>query len=275
MFTISSPLYDSDLCSTSIANFHRSCPNPDCSCDICLVCCKELREGFHDQKRDGEKNAERAGYERGIQVGQGKDSKAYVPLDFSNWKLNSDGSIPCPPKECGGCGTSTLELRRLCKNDWVEKLIANAEEVTLQFKPPDLDIAHECSSCITDSDSIRRQAAFRKNAHDNFLYSPNAVDLAEDDIAHFQSHWMRAEPVIVKNVLEKTSGLSWEPMVMWRACREIDPKVKCKEEAKSVKALDCWDWCEVSQPDSLCFKTRCICFLRSLLITIPFSCRLK
>ncbi|CAH2069278.1 unnamed protein product [Thlaspi arvense] len=213
-----------DLCSTSIANFHRNCPNPDCSCDICLACCKELREGFHDEA---------------------KDTEAYVPLDSSSWKLNSDGSIPCPPKERGGCGTSTLELRRLCECDWVENLITNAEEVTLQFRQPDVDIAHDCSSCITNSDSIRRQAAFRENAHDNFLYSPSAVDLAEDDIAHFQSHWMRAEPVVVRNVLEKTSGLSWEPMVMWRACREMDPKVGFKEEAKTVKALDCWDWNEV------------------------------
>ncbi|CAH8335123.1 unnamed protein product [Eruca vesicaria subsp. sativa] len=201
-----------DLCSTSIANFLRSCQNPDCSSDICLSCCKELRDG----------------------------------KSFSSWKLNSDGTIPCPPKEHGGCGTSTLELRRLFERDWVQKLITDAEKVTRQFKPLDVDIAHECSSCtVVSSDSIRRQAASRKNGHDNFLYSPNAVDLSEDDIAHFQSHWMRAEPVIVRNVLEKTSGLSWEPMVMWRACREIDPKVKCKEEAKAVKAVDCLDWCEV------------------------------
>ncbi|KAF2611594.1 hypothetical protein F2Q70_00009441 [Brassica cretica] len=159
-----------DFCSTSIANFHRSCLNPDCSSDICLSCCKELREDFrNNQERDREKNAER--------TGQGKDSKANVPLDISNWKLNSDGSIPCPPKELGGCGTSTLELRRLIKRDW--------------------------------------------------------------------SDWMRAEPVIVRNVLEKTSGLSWEPMVMWRACREMNPNVKCKGDGKSVKVLDCLDWCQV------------------------------
>ncbi|KAG2331171.1 hypothetical protein Bca52824_002351 [Brassica carinata] len=202
-----------DVCRSSISNFHRSYPK--CSCDVCLSCCKELREGFYDQ-------------------------------DISSWKLSSDGSIPCPPKECVGCGMSTLELRRLCECDWIEKLITNAEEVTMQFRPPDVDITHECSSCTAKSDSIiRRQAAFRKNGHDNVLFSPNAVDLAEDDIAHFQSHWMKAEPVIVRNVLEKTSGLSWEPMVMWRACREMNPKVQCKGDAKSVRAFDCFDWCEV------------------------------
>ncbi|XVF33157.1 hypothetical protein REPUB_Repub17cG0144200 [Reevesia pubescens] len=57
---------------------------------------------------------------------------------------------------------------------------------------------------------------------------------------------MRGEPVIVRNVLEKTSGLSWEPMVMWRAFRETCANVKFKEETPSVKAIDCLDWCEVS-----------------------------
>ena len=227
-------LYDSDLCHTSISNFHRNCPK--CSCDVCLSCCKELREGFYDQEKNGKRNAEGT-----------VNSKACVP-DISSWKLNSDGSIPCPPTESGSCGTSTLELRRLCECDWVQKLITNAEEVTLQFQPPDVDIAHECSSCTS---IISRQAAFRKTGHDNFLYCPNAVDLAEGDIVHFQSHWMKAEPVIVRNVLDKTSGLSWDPMVMWRGCREMNPKVKCKGDGKSVRVLDCFDWCEVSQLHSL------------------------
>lgn len=56
---------------------------------------------------------------------------------------------------------------------------------------------------------------------------------------------MSGEPVIVRNVLEKTSGLSWEPMVMWRAFRETGGNVKFKDETRSVKATDCLDWCEV------------------------------
>ena len=47
----------------------------------------------------------------------------------------TDSIIPCPPTELGGCGTSTLELRRLLK---CEKLLTNAEELTLQFNPPDV-----------------------------------------------------------------------------------------------------------------------------------------
>ncbi|KAL0712451.1 hypothetical protein Bca4012_019429 [Brassica carinata] len=213
-----------DLCRTFITNFHRSCQDPDCSCHICLSCCKELREGFHHPE------------------GTGNECRTQGKID---WELNSDGSIPCPPTELGGCGTSTLGLSCLRECDSVKTLITDAEEVALQFKLQDKGTAHECSSCNINSDSITRQAASRKNGHDNFLYSPNAVDLSEDDITHFQSHWMRTEPVIVRNVLEKTSGLSWEPMVMWRACREMDPKGKFREDAKSVRTVDCLDWREV------------------------------
>ncbi|KAF6165206.1 hypothetical protein GIB67_007191 [Kingdonia uniflora] len=58
-----------------------------------------------------------------------------------------------------------------------------------------------------------------------------------------QSHWMRGLPVIVRNVLEKTFGLSWEPMVMWRAFRGA--KGNLEEEIRNVKVIDCLDWCEV------------------------------
>ncbi|XP_028090779.1 lysine-specific demethylase JMJ25-like [Camellia sinensis] len=69
--------------------------------------------------------------------------------------------------------------------------------------------------------------------------------MEDHDIEHFQQHWRKGEPVIVRNVLDRTSGLSWEPMVMWRALREKGAKGKFKEETTSVKALDCLDWCEV------------------------------
>ncbi|GFY90207.1 transcription factor jumonji (jmjC) domain-containing protein [Actinidia rufa] len=90
-----------------------------------------------------------------------------------------------------------------------------------------------------------RQAAFREHGLDNYLYCPTAIDMEDHEIEHFQRHWMRGEPVIVRNVLDKTSGLSWEPMVMWRAFRETGSKEKFKEETRSVTALDCLDWREV------------------------------
>ncbi|KAL9254536.1 Lysine-specific demethylase JMJ27-like protein [Drosera capensis] len=72
------------------------------------------------------------------------------------------------------------------------------------------------------------------------------MELTADAIEHFQRHWIRGEPVIVRNVMDKTSGLSWEPLVLWWAFRETGAKGKLQEETRNVRALDCMDWCEVN-----------------------------
>ena len=95
----------------------------------------------------------------------------------------------------------------------------------------------------TDCKSVR-EAANRKDSSDNFLYCPVATDIQDDDLVHFQMHWAKGEPVVVSGVLQLTSGLSWEPMVMWRALRERT-KGKAEDEQFAVVALDCLDWCEV------------------------------
>lgn len=47
----------------------------------------------------------------------------------------------------------------------------------------------------------------------------------------------------MSNVLECTSGLSWEPLVMWRAFRQI---ANSKFDVLlDVKTINCLDWCEV------------------------------
>ncbi|XWS32036.1 hypothetical protein CRYUN_Cryun23aG0126500 [Craigia yunnanensis] len=196
-------------------------------------------------------NAPRSRNGRRSQVGSASNDKAYMPSYFPDWRANANGSIPCPPSDRGGCGASTLEFRRVFKANWVTKLIRNVEDITSQYKPPDVEFSIECSSCQPNgSDGNRnsspnvRHAANREESRDNYLFCPNAVDISDDEIDHFQRHWMRGEPVIVLNVLEKTSGLSWEPMVMWRAFRETGANVKFKEETRSVKVIDCLDWCE-------------------------------
>lgn len=275
-------LYDSDNCNTSIVGFHRSCPNPNCSYDLCLNCCKDLREGHQPGGNEAETSQQqylekahaqvtgREGYINAQMKRHGgesqdgpasNDSKAYMSCHFPDWRANTDDSIPCPPKERGGCGTAKLELKRSFKANWIIKLLKNAEDLTSNYKSPDSDLSQGCSTCLSnisggnnDIISDLRQAAFRKNSDDNFLYCPNAVDMAYDEIDHFQRHWMRGEPVIVRNVLDKTSGLSWEPMVMWRAFRETGGNVKFKDETRSVKAIDCLDWCEVGYLNYLTYS---------------------
>ena len=48
--------------------------------------------------------------------------------------------------------------------------------------------------------------------------------------------------MIVRDVLENTTGLSWEPMVMWRACRET---IEGENYGKTADAIDCLHWYSV------------------------------
>lgn len=225
-------LFYSDNCSTSIVNFHRNCPNPNCRYDLCLTCCMELRNGLHSEDIPSSSN----------------EGKADTPPITSAWRAEINGRIPCPPIARGGCGTTILSLRRLFEANWVDKLIRNVEELTIKYQPPIVDPSLGCLMCrsfgVDATQNSVRKAASRETSPDNFLYCPDSVRIGETEFGHFQWHWTRGEPVIVRNVFDKASGLSWHPMVMWRAFRGA--KRILKEEAATFKAIDCMDWCEVN-----------------------------
>ncbi|XP_040967400.1 lysine-specific demethylase JMJ25 isoform X1 [Gossypium hirsutum] len=236
-----------DNCNTSIVNFHRSCP--DCLYDLCISCCHELRKGSQPGGNEA-KSSHQLSAKRVNSRAMGSDDQIPAVAARNDWRAEEDGRIPCPPNGKGGCGRETLSLRRLFETNSVEQLIQSAEELTINFQLPDIEFSQGCSLCQTTCSAGNeaknfevRQAAHREKSHDNFVYCPNVMQLEDNSIQHFQTHWMRGEPVIVRNVLEKSSGLSWEPLVMWRAF--IGAKMILKEEAKRVKAIDCLDWCEV------------------------------
>ncbi|KAJ0512223.1 putative transcription factor C2H2 family [Helianthus annuus] len=147
-----------DNCGAYSFDFYRSCA---CGYDLCLSCCRELRDGQLKRMTIG-------------------------------WKARIDGSIPCPPKEIGGCNDGTLDLKRILSVNWIVNLLEKAQR-------------------------------------------------------HFQSHWSKGEPIIVNDVLSTSSGLSWEPMVLWRAFRDIT-KSGSHSHAYEVKAINCLDWSEVRSP---------------------------
>eukprot|EP00249_Psilotum_nudum_P024913 c29321_g1_i5 orf=645-3752(+) len=247
-----------DNCNTSIVDLYRSCLA--CDYDLCLTCCWELRQGG----QPGGEQADSAEQQSHVRAkGLGKEpfhlgdgswvSEASYKLPV--WKVSSDGSIPCPPKERGGCGSSILVLKRLLRFNWLATQLRKCEAIMGEQLPVPVVGSYPCSLCAsrqkTGSDSAAgclkqflRQGANRTDSHDNYIYCPTAQDVKEEGIKHFQRHWLRGEPVVVRNVLEDTSGLSWEPMVMWRAVRDTT-KNKFKEETTTVKAIDCLDWCEV------------------------------
>ena len=167
----------------------------------------------------------------------------------SEWKANADGSIPCPQKDRQGCGGGPLELRCMMSENFAMELVKKAEELADSCKLNDMpDPLHQClclsgsGTCELSNNAVRK-ASSRENSDDNYLYCPIASKIQNDDLEHFRWHWGRGEPVIVSNVLETTQGLSWEPLVMWRACRQITNTNHSKH--LDVEAIDCLDWCEV------------------------------
>lgn len=180
------------------------------------------------------------------------ESKDWDHVDSaSEWIAHEDGSIPCPPEDMGGCGEGILELKHILSEDWVSDLLVKAEELAKVHKLKDMfETPAQWCSCINsvgDIDTTKgklRKAASREDSNDNYLYCPAAVDIQDEDMKHFQSHWLKGEPVIVSNVLETTCGLSWEPMVMMRAFRQI--KNKKHSQLSDVVAINCLNCCEVS-----------------------------
>lgn len=246
-------------CRTSIVDFHRSCP--DCSYDLCLTCCEEIRDG---NPQGNVKELFIEYIDRGPEYLHGKDcshmspsgnnvsSDAHVAKEspMSEWKVNENGSIPCPPESLGGCSRGPLELRSILAENWVLELLKEAEEIAKIYNLTDanelmtMSNSNRCTCSNNGNDEVgKRKAAAREDSNDNYLYSPEGRDIGSEDLKHFQWHWIRGEPVIVGNVLETTSGLSWEPMVMWRAFRQIT-NTKHSQQLE-VKAIDCLDWSEL------------------------------
>ncbi|CAK8574223.1 unnamed protein product [Lathyrus sativus] len=246
-----------DNCKTSIFDYHRSCTI--CSFVLCLLCCCELRSG---QLLAGADTIESELIFRGRDYLHGGDEESTVrnidshvaaqpevrEWSRSRWHADSDGSIPCP-KADNECDHGFLEMRRILPPNCISELVCKAEELAEKIELHDAEETFDnrcsCWKSVRSADGIYsnlRKAAFRADSSDNFLYSPKAVDLHHKDLGHFQWHWSKGEPVIISSVLESSSGLSWEPLVMWRAFRQI-----CNAKHKTildVKAIDCLNWCE-------------------------------
>ncbi|KAJ8544171.1 hypothetical protein K7X08_035701 [Anisodus acutangulus] len=279
-------------CKTSIFDFHRNCSS--CSYDLCLTCCRELRDGH---LKGGEEEVIMEFVDKGVTYLHGdvgvdsvpdtrtktsrrprfskkmiendsvedarfvfemepRDNGGLLPENSGGpageWKSNEDGSIPCPPENFGGCGKGILELKYLLQKSKhpVSELLEEAEDIAKKIELEHIPEIPQgpcfCSNFVDENDmqeSEMCKAASRDGSDDNYLYCPAAKDLQQEDLKHFQCHWRKSEPVIVRNVLETGSGLSWEPMVMWRACRQI--KNLNHPLLLDVIAINCLDWCEV------------------------------
>ncbi|KAF9589533.1 hypothetical protein IFM89_025272 [Coptis chinensis] len=238
-------------CATSIFDLHRSCP--ECSYELCITCCREIREG---NLRGGAEEVVFCYPNRGYDYIHGGDpleatseSDNLMGQASHEWKVTGEAVVPCPPKERGGCGYSRLELKRIYPKGWITDLKVKAEELVRRC--PRVPSQQDCKNIGSE---MLRRAACRADSDDNYLYCPGFREIMkEGELMHFQRHWANGEPVIVCDVLEQTPGLSWEPLVMLRAlCDCMDFKTGSK--FSEVKAIDCLACCEVKISTPLFFK---------------------
>ncbi|XP_068658747.1 E3 ubiquitin-protein ligase JMJ24-like [Aristolochia californica] len=248
-----------DCCKVPIIDYHRHCPS--CVYDLCLTCCHDLRQAslasemaeLSESQKIVKDEVEPAAATL-PQLPETVRSADAIELShaFPDWKPDSDGSIPCPPKESGGCGCQSLLLRRIFKMNWVAKLVKNAEEMVNGCSICSMTGPQSCFACsgamasglseISDTKFLK--AALRKDSNDNYVYCPAPQDIKLDGISHFQTHWHRGEPILVKHMADFLLTSSWEPTVLWRGIQETVQDY-IKEGNGIPKVVDCLDRSEV------------------------------
>lgn len=230
-----------DCCRVPIIDYHRHCSN--CSYDLCLSCCQDLRNASSDSLEGSVVNSHMSEEDQfgNTQKEQQGLLKHRIPFSVKvpGWRASRDGSVPCLPREHGGCGCAYLTLRRIFKMNWVAKLVKNLEEMVSGCKVNDT-----CASLQIAIESRFFECAYRKDSDNNFLYCPSVQDTKSDGIDCFRKHWVKGEPILVKQVCDVSSSSSWDPMVIWREiCEIIDERMK--DASRLVKAVECSDWSEV------------------------------
>ncbi|KAL4590313.1 hypothetical protein LXL04_003241 [Taraxacum kok-saghyz] len=195
-----------DRCLISIFGLHQYCSR--CKYETCLTCSKEIRSNCRKNRRTS------------------------TSQSGPNMVAENNGSLFCVSK----CGRTLMHLRDILEETWISNLETRAEKINNKSKinlPP--DNKHDSLFPETSSDYHIR-AANREGSNDNYLYCRLSKD-AEDDLILFRNHLSKGEPLVIKDVLDQTHGISWEPMVMSRAlCEHVNPEVR--SEMSELQVID-------------------------------------
>ncbi|KAH6764637.1 hypothetical protein C2S51_015886 [Perilla frutescens var. frutescens] len=241
-------------CKTSIVDYHRTCTK--CSYNLCLSCCQELSQRRLSgnimlrscKKRKISSSGDDVKFKQNISRHNSGGPPSRSIISSQNWETHDDGSIPCPPTDIGGCGGSLLDLRCIFPFNWTRDLEVKAEEILDSYRSPTTDASQCCSLCNVlgreDSElKLQKEPSKKIGFNDKFLYSPTLKDLHQETLEHFQSHWSRGHPVVVRNVLRSNASLCWDPVMMF--CLYMEKKSSGSCEEGDMKATNCLDWCEV------------------------------
>ncbi|CAI9087646.1 OLC1v1021776C7 [Oldenlandia corymbosa var. corymbosa] len=245
-------------CKMSILDYHRCCAH--CSYTLCLNCCWEFCRSHSNQKlktkvgsvkenllcTDGVRlkinqvrNPSRSPCEMGT----------FSPAMLQNLEARSDGNVSCPPVNFGGCAERNLDLRCIFPSSWMKELEAGAAGLIQNYDFPessDLCSCHSSSEATDDDVESKkiRKVAMRVESSDNILYCPTLKDLNKESLGHFQQHWIKGHPIIVRNVIQGISASKWDPVLMF--CTYLEKTCsESRNKKAAIKGRTCLDWCEV------------------------------
>lgn len=246
-------------CKASVVDFHRSCAR--CSYNMCLSCCWEFRQGQSsggidvnkttclNGRRDDSSDDELLLKRRSNTLRQSSCKNSVgAPIIQRNLSVLEDVNIPCPDHSFGGCGENHLDLRSVFPFGWMNELQTSVEEIIDSHVLPETpDYGPHCSLCRKIDHRVNRirllqETATRNDSSDNFLYYPTVQDLRIENLEHFQKHWGKGHPVILRNLIKSTSKLSWDPFIMFYNFLGLK---NSNHQHDTIKSKTCLDWCEV------------------------------
>ncbi|KAI4369397.1 hypothetical protein MLD38_017839 [Melastoma candidum] len=214
-----------NICRIPIVDYHRHCPN--CMHDLCLHCCRDLRVASRESTGETENGRD------SIDPTNAAELRLNLRGNYPDWRAGSDGRIPCPPKKYGGCGHPSLKLNRIFKMNWVAKLAKNVDEMVSGCR---LDTSN-CRKDAGSNASVLATRSISEGGDTGGLYDPIAGNIRVRDISEFLMHFRMGEPVIVREVWDKSLSSGWDPIVIWRGILETDDE-KMKAENRKVKVTD-------------------------------------
>lgn len=241
-------------CKTPILDLHKSCLS--CSYSLCLSCSHALSQGRISEQNNSciSKQSDRISAcisserylldEKAISNGNLTDTSM-----LTGWtSCNGASMVSCPPTKLGDCGNSHLDLSYVFPLSWIKEMEAKAEEIICSYDFPEtLDKTSSCPMCVDKDHKTSRnkqlpEAAQREDSNDNYLFYPTVLDIGSNHFEHFQKHWGRGHPVVVRDVLQSTPNLSWDPLFMF--CTYLERSMTRYENNKDLLEA-CLDWFEV------------------------------
>ncbi|CAI8583677.1 unnamed protein product [Vicia faba] len=194
-----------DKCKTSIFALHKHCQT--CNSDFCLACCRDFCDA---QLRGGADPIEsHVTAKHGVHKRPRSDKHE-----------DSDDRVCCD---------GFLELRSFYPPSHIADLVDEAKKFVDKYMhrmPVISDKTHK-----NLHSSLNRKAASRKESSDNDIYCPEAKNTCPEDLLHFQWHWRKGEPVIVRELLGGTYNSLWNPSSMSRAICQKHKTVKVLKPA--------------------------------------------